>query len=401
MPSSSSIDGAPVRPRAAGGFTRSMTKWTMPPALALAAGLAVSQPAAAMETAAEFAILMDYETGAVLLEKNADEPTAPASMSKLMTLYMVFERLKSGNLRLEDTFPVSETAWRMGGSKMFVGVNTRVRLEDLLRGIVVQSGNDACIVVAEGLARDEAAFAEEMTRRAREIGLAASTFTNSTGWPEDGHRMSVRDIAKLSALIIEEFPEYYPLFAERTYTYNEIKQGNRNPLLYGYDGADGLKTGRTSASGYGVAASVNRRDRRLILVVNGLASSKQRAREAERLLDWAYREFDNFRLFDAGETVDDAAVWLGEEAEVPLVVENRVTFTLPRQARRGMEVKVSYDSPIAAPIRSGQELATLTISTPDTETVRIPLVAGKDVPRLGVFGRLGAALEYLAWGAAE
>ena len=373
----------------------------MPPALALAVGLAVSPPAAAMETAAEFAILMDYETGAVLLEKNADEPTAPASMSKLMTLYMVFERLKSGNLRLEDTFPVSETAWRMGGSKMFVGVNTRVRLEDLLRGIVVQSGNDACIVVAEGLARDEAAFAEEMTRRAREIGLTASAFTNSTGWPEDGHRMSVRDIAKLSALIIREFPEYYPLFAEKTYTYNDIKQGNRNPLLYGYDGADGLKTGRTSASGYGVAASVNKRGRRLILVVNGLASSKQRAREAERLLDWAYREFDNFRLFAAGETVDDAAVWLGEEAEVPLVVENRVTFTLPRQARRGMEVKVSYDGPIAAPIQSGQELATLTISTPDTETVRIPLVAGKDVPRLGVFGRLGAALGYLAWGAAE
>ena len=374
---------------------------TIPPLLALAIGLAVSQPAAATETAAEFAILMDHETGAVLLEKNADEPTAPASMSKLMTLYMVFEQLKSGSLRLEDTFPVSETAWRMGGSKMFVGVNTRIKVEDLLRGIVVQSGNDACIVVAEGLARSEAAFAEEMTRRAREIGLTASTFTNSTGWPEAGHQMSVRDIAKLSAIIIREFPEYYPLFAEKTYTYNGIKQGNRNPLLYGYDGADGLKTGRTSASGYGVAASVNRRDRRLILVVNGLASSKQRARETERLLDWAYREFGNFKLFDAGETVDNAAVWLGEEAEAPLVVENQVTLTLSRQDRRRMKVKVGYDSPIAAPIRSGQELATLTISTPDAEIARIPLVAGKDVPRLGVFKRLGAAIGYLAWGAAE
>lgn len=369
--------------------------------LALAVGLAAPLPAAATETAAKFAILLDYDTGTVLLEKNADEPTSPASMSKLMTLYMIFERLKAGSLRLEDTFPVSEKAWRMGGSKMFVGINTRVKLEDLLRGIVVQSGNDACIVIAEGLARNEAAFAEEMTERAREIGLTNSTFVNSTGWPDPDHTMSVRDIAKLSAIIIREFPEYYPLFAEKTYTYNNIKQGNRNPLLYGYDGADGLKTGRTRASGYGLAASVNRQDRRLILVVNGLASRKHRTQETTRLLDWAYREFDNFQLFDAGETVDNAAVWLGEDAKVPLIIENEVTLTLARKSRRKMEVKVNYDSPIAAPIRSGQRLAMLTISAPDAETQQIPLVAGKNVSRLGMFGRLSAALRYLAWGAAE
>ena len=369
--------------------------------LALAVSLASPPPAAATETAAKFAILLDYDTGAVLLEKNADEPTAPASMSKLMTLYMIFERLKAGSLRLEDTFPVSEKAWRMGGSKMFVGINTRVKLEDLLRGIVVQSGNDACIVIAEGLARNEAAFAEKMTERAREIGLTNSTFVNSTGWPDPDHTMSVRDIAKLSAIIIKEFPEYYPLFAEKTYTYNNIKQGNRNPLLYGYDDADGLKTGRTKASGYGLAASVNRQGRRLILVVNGLASRKQRTRETVRLLDWAYREFDNFKLFSAGETVDNAAVWLGEDAEVPLIIENEMTLTLPRKSRRKMEVKVSYDGPIAAPIRSGERLAILTISAPDTETQQIPLIAGKNISRLGMFGRLSAALRYLAWGAAE
>ena len=369
--------------------------------LALAVSLASPLPAAATETAAKFAILLDYDTGAVLLEKNADEPTAPASMSKLMTLYMIFERLKAGSLRLEDTFPVSEKAWRMGGSKMFVGINTRVKLEDLLRGIVVQSGNDACIVIAEGLARNEAAFAEKMTERAREIGLTNSTFVNSTGWPDPDHTMSVRDIAKLSAIIIKEFPEYYPLFAEKTYTYNNIKQGNRNPLLYGYDDADGLKTGRTKASGYGLAASVNRQGRRLILVVNGLASRKQRTRETVRLLDWAYREFDNFKLFSAGETVDNAAVWLGEDAEVPLIIENEMTLTLPRKSRRKMEVKVSYDGPIAAPIRSGERLAILTISAPDTETQQIPLIAGKNISRLGMFGRLSAALRYLAWGAAE
>ena len=379
-------------------FTNILTQLST---LALAVSLAAPLPAAATETAAKFAIVLDYDTGTVLLEKNADEPTAPASMSKLMTLYMIFERLKAGSVRLEDTFPVSEKAWRMGGSKMFVGINTRVKLEDLLRGIVVQSGNDACIVIAEGLAQNEATFAEKMTERAREIGLTNSTFVNSTGWPDPDHTMSVRDIAKLSAIIIKEFPEYYPLFAEKTYTYNNIKQGNRNPLLYGYDDADGLKTGRTKASGYGLAASVNRQGRRLILVVNGLASRKQRTRETVRLLDWAYREFDNFKLFSAGETVDNAAVWLGEDAEVPLIIENEVTLTLPRKSRRKMEVKVSYEGPIAAPIRSGERLAILTISAPDTETQQIPLIAGKNISRLGMFGRLSAALRYLAWGAAE
>ena len=253
---------------------RHTTRLILSPIIVVIAYLWVLLPATATETAAEYAILLDFDTGATLLEKNADHPTAPASMSKLMTLYMVFERLKSGILRLEDTFPVSEKAWRMGGSKMFVGVNTRVKLEDLLRGIVVQSGNDACIVVAEGLAQHEAAFAEEMTERAREIGLTNSTFTNSTGWPDPDHLMSVRDIATLSTIVIREFPDLYSMFAEKSFTYNDIKQSNRNPLLYRYDGADGLKTGHTEASGYGLAASVSKRGRRLLLVVNGLDSPK-------------------------------------------------------------------------------------------------------------------------------
>lgn len=377
------------------------TKPTLFPILLFAVSLLSPIPANAAETAAEFAILLDHDTGAVLLEKNADEPTAPASMSKLMTLYMVFERLKSGSLRLEDTFPVSEKAWRMGGSKMFVGVNTRVNLEDLLRGIIVQSGNDACVVIAEGLAQNEAAFAEEMTERAREIGLKNSEFVNSTGWPDPEQVMSVRDIALVSAAIIREFPDEYTLFSEKSFTYNKIKQGNRNPLLYRYDGADGLKTGHTEASGYGLAASVKKRGRRLILVVNGLNSQKQRAQETERLLDWAYREFDNYTLFSAGDTVDNADVWLGEDAEVPLVIENDLILTMQRKARKKMEVKVNYTGPIAAPVRAGEQLALLTISAPETETLQIPLVAGRDVLRLGMFGRLSAALKYLAWGAAE
>jgi len=368
-------------------LSRPITRCQVPKSIlssifAVAVSFWVSLPATATETAAKFAILLDFDTGAVLLEKNADEPTAPASMSKLMTLYMVFERLKSGSLRLEDTFPVSEKAWRMGGSKMFVGVNTRVKLDDLLRGIIVQSGNDACIVVAEGLAQHEAAFADDMTERARDIGLRNSRFANSTGWPDPDHLMSVRDIATISTLIIREFPEFYSLFAEKSFTYNDIKQSNRNPLLYRYDGADGLKTGHTEQSGYGLAASVTKRGRRLILVVNGLDSQKQRAQETERLLDWAFREFDNYALF-------------------PLVIETDVNLTLPRKSRRKMEVKVNYNGPVAAPIRAGEQLALLTISAPDEETLKIPLVAGKDVERLEMFGRLSAAFKYLAWGAGE
>ena len=369
--------------------------------LMLALLVAHIAPAEATETAARFAILVDQDTGTVLFEKNADEPTAPASMSKLMTLYMVFERLKDGSLRMEDTFPVSEMAWRMGGSKMFVGVNTRVKLEDLIRGIIVQSGNDACIVVAEGLAQSEAAFAEEMTQRASEIGLTASTFVNSTGWPDPEQVMSVRDIARLSMLIIKKFPDLYKMFSEKSFTYNEIKQGNRNPLLYRYDGADGLKTAHTEASGFGLAASVKKRDRRLVLVVNGLDSQKQRAQETERLLDWAFREFDNYMLFSAGDVVDNAQVWLGEYGEIPLLIENDVILTMKRKSRRKMEVKLAYTGPIAAPIRAGEPLAILRILAPELETLEIPLVAGADVPRLGVFGRLSAAFKYLAWGAAE
>ncbi len=371
-------------------------------ALVFAALLVTSlglRPVLATETAARYAFMIDDQTGRILLEKDADEPMAPASMSKLMTLYMLFERLSDGSLNLDDTFPVSEKAWRTGGSKMFVGVNTRVRIEDLLRGIIVQSGNDACVVVAEGLASSEDAFAAEMTTRAQELGLTNSTFSNATGWPHPDHRMSSRDLTKIAQMIIRQFPQYYPLFSEKTYTYNGIRQGNRNPLLYRYDGADGLKTGHTDESGYGLVSSAVRKGRRLILVVNGLESVKQRSRESERLLDWGFREFGNYALFKAGDQVLDAGVWLGAQASVPLVIENDLTLTLERKLRRKMKVAVEIVEPVPAPIKQGQELGTLVISAPSMESITIPLLAGKDVGRLGMFGRLGAAFKYLAWGA--
>lgn len=357
--------------------------------------------AAVVETVAPQAILIDLATGSVLMEKDSDQIIEPASMSKLMLIYMLFERLADGGLTMDDTLPVSETAWRMGGSKMFVGVNTRVTVSDLLRGIIVQSGNDACIVVAEALASSELAFAQMMTERGIELGLRNSVFKNSTGWPADGHVMTAADIARLAERIIRDFPQYYSMFAETSFTYNEIRQSNRNPLLYSYAGADGLKTGHTESAGYGLVGSATRNGRRLVLVVTGLENEQQRAREAERLLDWGFREFANYALFRAGEVVADAPLWLGDTATVPLVIQNDLTLTMSRAARRQMTVTAEYQGPIPAPIQSGQQVATLVIEAPDTETIRLPLYAGADVGRLGLVGRLGAALNYLVWGAAQ
>jgi D-alanyl-D-alanine carboxypeptidase (penicillin-binding protein 5/6) len=355
-------------------------------------------PAHAMETTAKNAFLIDASTGTILMEKDADVATAPASMSKIMLLYMLFERLAEGNLTMDDTFAVSEKAWRMGGSKMFVGVNTRVSISDLLRGVIVQSGNDASIVIAEGLGGTELNFSAEMTARGAELGLTNSVFKNATGWPKEGHVMSARDIGILSLRLINDFPQFYPIFAETSFTYSNIKQSNRNPLLYAFPGADGLKTGYTEASGYGLVGSAVRNGRRLILVLNGLDSSQDRAREAERLLDWGFREFANYTLFTEGEVVENAPVWLGVQSTVPLVIQDELTLTLSRSARRNMTVKTVYQGPIPARVESGTELAKLVIEAPDTQSVELPLFAGADVDRLGVFGRLGAAVSFLVWG---
>ena len=354
--------------------------------------------AQSIDTTGKQAIMIDLTTGAVLLEKNADVRMPPASMSKLMTVYMLFERLKEGRLSLDDKFQVSAKAWRMGGSKMFVMVNTRIKIRDLLRGIIVQSGNDACIVVAEGISGSEEAFAEAMTKRAPEIGLTNSAFKNSTGWPADGHYMSARDLATLSAKIIQDFPEYYGIFAETGFVYGGIKQANRNPLLYKGFGADGLKTGHTDASGYGLVASVLRKDRRLVLVVNGLTSNRERSSESARLLDWAFRETASYALFQKGTTIDHADIWLGDAARVSLVAERGLTVTLPRKARRDMKVKLVYKNPIPAPVEKGTTIGKVLISTPGRPDLEMPVVAGETVGQLGIFGRLNAALKYLIWG---
>jgi len=352
----------------------------------------------AFDTAAREAILIDLGTGSVILDKDADRPAPPASMSKLMTVYMLFERLKEGAVSLDDTMSVSEKAWRMGGSKMFVEVNSRIRVEDLIRGIVVQSGNDACIVVAEGLSGSEEAFAEAMTQRAQEIGLTNSSFTNATGWPDPGHFMSARDLATLTQRLITDFPDYFPYFAELTYTYNDIEQGNRNPLLYKDIGADGMKTGHTEEAGYSLTATAERNGRRLVLVVTGLDSVQARSSESERILSWGFRETKNYTLFKAGETIETADVWLGVEPGVPLVMDEDLTITMSREARKNMTAKVVVESPVPAPIAQGTEIATLVITAPDLAPIEIPLKAGADVEQQGIVGRLWSAATHSVFG---
>ena len=347
-----------------------------------------SSPLGPVDTLARQAVMIDFDTGAVLLEKNVDERMPPASMSKLMTMYVVFEMLKTGRLRLDQMLPVSERAWRMGGSKMFVQIGSQVPVEALARGVIVQSGNDACIVLAEGISGSEAQFAELMNETARRIGLRASNFRNSTGWPDPEHRMTARDLATLARRIIADHPEYYRFYNERSFRWSDITQENRNPTLARVPGADGLKTGHTEEAGFGLTASAMRGGRRLILVINGLPSMRARAEESERLLEWGFREFDNVVLFRAAETVEEAPVWLGDRPTVPLVAGRDLVLTLPRQWRRSLQARVRYEAPIPAPVAKGQEVGQLVVSGQGVPEMQVPLYAGADVDRLGLLPRI-------------
>ena len=355
-------------------------------------------PGANFDTAARFALITEADTNTVLFTKNADARMEPASMSKLMTAYVVFSMLKEGRITLGDELPVSEKAWKMGGSKMFVGIGGRIKIDDLVRGMIVQSGNDACVVLAEGLAGSEDAFVDLMNQKAQEIGLKHSHFANVTGLPDPNEWMTAQDLTTLGLRIIRDFPEYYHYFSDKDFNFNNIDQGNRNPLLYKNIGADGLKTGHTDESGYSLIGSVVRGDRRVIVVVSGLASMKDRASESERLVEWAFREFNNYKLFSAGDKVDDADVWLGQASRVGLTVAKDLTVTLPRRSRHDMKVTVAYDSPIPAPIKQGDEIGKLTVATPGADTVERPLYAAAEVPPIGTVGRMATLAGYLIWG---
>lgn len=362
------------------------------------AALITTEASIAFETDAKAAILVDMETGQVLFEKNPDQQLPPASMSKLMTTYMVLEQIKDGRLNMEDTLPVSKKAWKKGGSKMFVEVGKRARVDDLLRGIIILSGNDACIVVAEGLSGSEDQFAKDMTAKGQAIGLTNSQFANASGWPHPDHLMTARDLATLAERLIVDFPDQYHMFAERDFEYSNILQPNRNLLLGRVPGADGLKTGHTDEAGYGLVASAIRDGRRLISVAMGLNSAQARATENERLLEFGFRRFRNYPLLTEGQVIDHANVWLGEDLTVPMVIDRDIKLSLTDDARRKMKVKLVYNSPIPAPITQGTEIAKLRVEAPGFDFEDVPILAGADVPKAGLVGRVTGALEYLILG---
>jgi len=367
-------------------------------AVALWCGVSASALAESIDTQATQAIIVDADTGTVLLDKGSNEHMPTSSMSKVMSMYMVFDALKSGKLKLDDTLAVSEKAWRMQGSKMFIHVGDQVRVEDLIRGVIIQSGNDAVVALAEGLAGSEEAFAEQMNDRAKEIGLANSHFMNASGWPDPDHYSTPRDLAVLAYRIMTDFPEYYHYFSEKEYTYNKIKQQNRDPLLGRVPGADGLKTGHTEIAGYGLIGTAKREDRRVIMVINGLPTDKARGEEGARLMEWAFRNFENKKIVTAGEEVSQAHVWLGKTPDVAMLAEKDLTIVMPRARRNDLKISVKYDEPLKAPLKKGDKIGSLKIEIPDQTPVEMGLLAGEDVERKGLFGRVKDRLSYLLTG---
>lgn len=357
--------------------------------------LLASIPAAAFDTIAKSALVMDHTSGTILLAKNEDLPVPPASMSKLMTLNMLFEALQDGRINLDTTFTVSKKASEKGGSKMFVKHGERVSVENLIRGIIVHSGNDACIVVAENLAGSEADFARIMTARARKLGMNESTFANATGWPDPNHRMSARDLVALANRLMTKFPEYYGYFSEKSFTWAGITQQNRNPLLGLAIGADGLKTGHTSEAGYGLVGTARQGDRRVILMINGLQSSVERASESERLMNWAFRQFAQETLIKAGKNVAQANVWLGKTDHVALEVADDITALVPYSSRDDITMTVTYDGPLQAPISKGTEVGLLNIEIPGLPPQSHPVYTANDVGTGGILKRLRVSADKL------
>lgn len=362
-------------------------------------GLAMlSSPSLAIETKARAAYVLDFNTGTVLLEKNPDMSIPPASMSKLMTLNMVFEALEDGRLTMDETLPVSEHAMAYGGSTMFLTTRDRVSVEDLIQGVIVLSGNDACAVLAEALAGSEKEFARLMTARAQQLGMTNSHFANSNGWPDPNQRMTARDLVTLATRLIKVFPQYYHFFAQTEYAFDNRapdNKHNRNPLLKLGIGADGLKTGHTAEAGYGVVGSGTKNGRRIVLMVSGLESDDDRARESEKLMNWGFRQFVEKKILSAGEPVSTVDLWLGQERSVALAAAEDVTALIPVSHHGPLQAQIKMLEPIEAPIAKGDVLGTMTITLPDLPLLVVPLVATQSVGRAGLFSRLSLSASLL------
>lgn len=351
-----------------------------------------------IQTPAEYAVIMDFDTGDILYSKNGDAPMIPASMTKMMTVQVIFNRMASGELSLSDRFVTSENAWRKGGfasggSTMGLAIGDEPTVEELLRGIIVLSGNDACIVAAEGLAGTEAFFAEEMTAVARELGLTSATFKNATGLDEDGHRISAIDLARLAKFQIEQFPDLYAFYNEQSYEWNGISQRNRNPLLGKVDGVDGLKTGHLSASGYGVTISGVSDGARRIIVLNGLESQAQRAQESDRIFRIAFTAFETKTFDKVGEPLADIPVWLGVQRTVPVTIETPLKISGHKRAFKDVKTEIIYNGPLKAPIAAGTEIGRLELSLPGHDPVSTPVVTLSSVKKLGFMGRVFEGLN--------
>lgn len=342
-------------------------------------------PPASDPTIAKQAYIMDYDTNTVLLEKNGDEKMPTSSMSKTMTIYMAFDALKKGKITLDTKFPVSEKAWRMQGSKMFVELGSSIDVQNLIRGIIIQSGNDATVVMAEGISGAEQDFVDQMNAKAKELGMHSSHFMNASGWPDPDHYSTAHDLTILADHLIADFPEDYKYFSEKEFTWHNIHQMNRNPLLFRDVGADGLKTGHAeeAGAGYGLMGSGTRDGRRVVMVLNGLENEKDRANEGARLMDWALRNFENVKLFKAGDMVEQADVAMGQKFQVPLITDQTIMVTLAKAVKNDLKVSMSYQGPLIAPVKKGDKVGTLKISLPRGGIIEAPLMAGEDVPQLG------------------
>ena len=358
----------------------------------------ISKNVFAIDTKAEQAIVMDFDTNEILFEKNSNSKTPPASMTKIMTVYAAFDRLKNTDLSINNECTVSAKAYKMGGSRTFLEIDDKVSIDDLLKGIIIQSGNDASVALAECLAGTEEDFAKLMNVYAKRLGMNNTNFINSSGWPEDDHYSTVYDLAILSNAVIREFPDLYLYFADEEFTYNDIKQPNRNKLLSSVQGADGLKTGFTKASGWGIAATAKREDRRITVVINGTNSSRSRMNESANLINWAFSQTSQKELVSEGQVIAQVDVWLGNKPRVNLISSRKVVSTLSFDQLQLIKSSIQYKKPLDAPILKGNSYGKLLISIEGKPNIEIDLVAEEDVGTINPILKIFAALKYLIFG---